>query len=181
MNSKENGNMDKGSTIKRLLPFVLTLAIVAVDQLTKALVMKYIPVNTVGASFFGDLIIICHVRNTGAAFSLGANGSDFLRILVFIVLPIAMMVVLCWMVATKKNVLSNAQRWFVAGIAGGGIGTLVDRILRFDEGVVDFVSIKFFGLFGLQRWPTFNVSDSCVVIFVILFAITVIFTKKERK
>ncbi len=167
--------------MKRFLPFVLTLAIVAVDQLTKALVMKYIPVNTVGASFFGDLIIICHVRNTGAAFSLGANGSDFLRILVFIVLPVAMMVVLCWMVATKKKVLSRAQRWIVAGIAGGGIGTLVDRIFRFDEGVVDFVSIKFFGLFGLQRWPTFNVSDSCVVIFVILFAITVIFTKKEVK
>lgn len=173
--------MSKNSTLKRFLPFVLTLAIVAVDQLTKALVMKYIPLGSIGASFFGDLIIICHVRNTGAAFSLGANESSFVRILVFIVLPIAMMAAICWMVATRKNLLTNAQRWFCAGIAGGGIGTLIDRVFRFNEGVVDFVSVKFFGIFGLERWPTFNVSDSCVVIFVILFAISVIFAGKEKK
>ncbi len=171
----------KNSSARRFLPFILTLGIVVVDQLTKILVMKNIPLNTIGASFFGDLIIICHVRNTGAAFSLGANGSDFLRILVFIILPLALMVAMLWMVGTKRNILSNAQRWLVAGIAGGGIGTLVDRILRFDEGVVDFISIKFFGLFGLERWPTFNVSDSCVVIFVILFAISVLFSEKGRK
>ena len=167
--------------MRRFLPFVLTLAIVVVDQLTKVLVMKNIPLGTVGASFFGDLVIICHVRNTGAAFSLGANGSGFVRIVVFIILPIAMMGAICWMVATKRDLLTNAQRWFCAGIAGGGIGTLIDRVLRFDEGVVDFISVKFFGIFGLERWPTFNVSDSCVVIFVILFAISVIFAGKEKR
>jgi signal peptidase II len=29
---------------------------------------------------------------------------------------------------------------------------------------VDFVSVKFYGLFGLERWPTFNVADSAVVV-----------------
>ena len=56
------------------------------------------------------------------------------------------------------------------------------RIFRFDEGVVDFISVKFYGIFGLERWPTFNISDSCVVVFVILFAVSVLVSggRKEK-
>ncbi|MCF0262222.1 MAG: signal peptidase II [Sphaerochaetaceae bacterium] len=167
--------------IKRFYPFILTLCLVVLDQITKSLVIKYIPLNTVAAEIGGDFLWICHVRNTGAAFSFGASGSSFFRIILFIVLPIALMIGLSFMVASKKDYLTKAQKWFVAGIIGGGIGTLIDRIFRFDEGVVDFISVKFYGLFGLERWPTFNVSDSCVVIFVILFAISVLFCKEENK
>lgn len=166
---------------RRFLPFVLTVALVVIDQISKVLVMKYIPLNTIYKRFFGDFLYICHVRNTGAAFSLGAGSSVFLRVLVFVVLPAALMAFMCYLIASKKSPLSNAQKWFVAGIAGGGIGTLIDRIFRFNEGVVDFISVKFYGIFGLERWPTFNVSDSCVVVFVILFAISVIFTRDKEK
>lgn len=165
---------------RRFLPFILTVALVVIDQISKLIVMKCIPVNTVGATLFGDFLIICHVRNTGAAFSLGAGSSAFLRVLVFIILPLALMVLMCFMVATKRKLLTNAQRWFVAGIAGGGFGTLFDRIFRFNDGVVDFISVKFYGLFGMERWPTFNLSDSFVVVFVILFAISVIFQKNPE-
>ena len=166
---------------RRFLPFVLTVALVVIDQISKALVMKYIPLNTIYKRFFGDFLYICHVRNTGAAFSLGAGSSVFLRVLVFVVLPAALMAFMCYLIASKKSPLTNAQKWFVAGIAGGGIGTLIDRIFRFNEGVVDFISVKFYGIFGLERWPTFNISDSCVVVFVILFAISVIFTRDKEK
>lgn len=165
---------------KRFLPFILTASLVVVDQISKLLVMKYIPLNTIGASFFGDFLIICHVRNTGVAFSLGADSPLFVRVLLFVILPALLMVVLCWLVATRRNILTRTQRWLVAGIAGGGIGTLVDRVLRFDEGVVDFISVKFYGIFGLDRWPTFNLSDSFVVVFVILFAVSVIFTRESK-
>ncbi len=166
---------------KRFLPFILMIALVVVDQITKALVVKYIPLNSVGFSLWNDFLIICHVRNTGAAFSLGASGSNFMRVLLFIVLPLILMAGICYLIASKKNYLSNYQRWLVAGIAGGGFGTLIDRIFRFNDGVVDFISVKFFGIFGLDRWPTFNVSDSCVVVFVILFAISVIFSGKGER
>ena len=165
---------------KRFLPFILTASLVVVDQISKLLVMKYIPLNTIGASFFGDFLIICHVRNTGVAFSLGADSPLFVRVLLFVILPALLMVILCWLVATRRNILTRTQRWLVAGIAGGGIGTLVDRVLRFDEGVVDFISVKFYGIFGLDRWPTFNLSDSFVVVFVILFAVSVIFTRESK-
>ena len=166
---------------RRFLPFVLTVALVVIDQISKALVMKYIPLNTIYKRFFGDFLYICHVRNTGAAFSLGAGSSVFLRVLVFVILPAALMAFMCYLIASKKSPLTNAQKWFVAGIAGGGIGTLIDRIFRFNEGVVDFISVKFYGIFGLERWPTFNISDSCVVVFVILFAISVIFSRDKEK
>ena len=165
---------------KRFLPFILTVALVVVDQISKLIIMKCIPLNTVGTTLFGDFLIICHVRNTGAAFSLGAGSSAFLRVLVFIILPLALMVLMCFLVATRKKLLTNSQRWFVAGIAGGGFGTLFDRIFRFNDGVVDFISIKFYGLFGMERWPTFNLSDSFVVVFVILFALSVIFQKSPE-
>ena len=162
------------------MPFLLTIALVVIDQISKVLVMKFIPLNTIRFRLLGDFLYICHVRNTGAAFSLGAGSSVFLRVIVFIIMPAVLMAFMCVLVASGKSPLTTAQKWFVAGIAGGGIGTLVDRIFRFNEGVVDFISVKFYGIFGLDRWPTFNISDSCVVVFVILFALSVIFTKEKK-
>ncbi len=162
---------------KKILPFLLSLGIVIFDQMTKYLVVKNIPEGTIAKKYFGDFLWICHVRNTGAAFSLGADGSIFMRVVVLIVLPLALMVFVSWLIVSEKNFFTKAQRWFAAGILGGGIGTIIDRIFRFDSGVVDFISVKFYGIFGLERWPTFNVSDSCVVIFVILLAISMVSVK----
>ncbi len=166
---------------KRLLPFLLSLGIVIFDQITKFLVVKNIPEGTISKKFFGDFLWICHVRNTGAAFSLGAEGSAVMRVIVLIIFPLALMVFLGWLIVTKKNFFNSTQRWFSAGILGGGLGTIIDRIFRFDSGVVDFISVKFYGIFGLERWPTFNVSDSSVVVFVILLAISMVFAKPEGK
>ncbi|HOX92234.1 MAG TPA: signal peptidase II, partial [Spirochaetales bacterium] len=64
----------------------------------------------------------------------------------------------------------------LAGIIGGGMGNILDRIFRAD-GVVDFLSVKFYGLFGLERWPTFNVADATVVVCGILLAASTLFPK----
>ena len=67
------------------------------------------------------------------------------------------------------------------GIIGGGLGNLIDRFFR-KEGVVDFIDVKFYGLFGLERWPTFNVADSAVVVFGLILVISFIVTSiKETK
>jgi signal peptidase II len=64
------------------------------------------------------------------------------------------------------------------GIIGGGIGNIIDRIFRTD-GVVDFVSVKFYGLLGMDRWPTFNVADSSVVVCFLILLVTMLIPKKE--
>ena len=166
---------------KRFFPFILTLILVIVDQFSKYLVVKNIPEGTIFKSFFNDFLWICHVRNTGVAFSIGAGFSTTLRFVLFTVLPVFVLVFIAFTVASKKSSLTEVQRWLVAGILGGGIGTMIDRIFRFKSGVVDFISVKFYGLFGMDRWPTFNISDSCVVVFVTLFAISVIFAKEGVK
>jgi signal peptidase II len=66
----------------------------------------------------------------------------------------------------------------VAGIIGGGVGNLIDRVFR-PEGVVDFIDVRFFGLFGLDRWPTFNVADSSVVVCGALLAASILAHRKD--
>ena len=166
---------------KRLLPFLLTVLIIVVDRITKNWVVATIPVNTIYRIIGDDLIWICHFRNTGIAFSVGRGLSGVLRFIAFTVIPLLAMIFMSYLIVRKKSDLTTAQRWFMAGVVGGGCGTLIDRFIYFDEGVVDFISIKFFGLFGLERWPTFNVSDSCVVIFVILLAISLLVSDNRGK
>lgn len=164
----------------KLWPISLALIVILLDQLTKILVMKNIPLYTIGAQFFGDFLRIIHVANTGVAFSVGATWSDTLRRFLFSLIPL---IVICIVIAIyfRNNTWTKLQRWAIMGIVGGGFGNLIDRFFR-AEGVVDFIDVKFYGLFGMERWPTFNVADSAVVVCGILLIISFIVTSiRESK
>lgn len=154
----------------RLVPFSLTFAIIALDQLTKWLVAAHVRAWSVGPSFFGDLVRIVHIYNTGVAFSFGDGFPPAARMVLFGFVPLAMIGVIVWL-CVRTDEFTSFQRWCIAGIAGGGVGNLVDRFFR-PDGVLDFIDVKFFGLFGLERWPTFNVADSSVVVFVIMLVLS---------
>ena len=170
--------MDKNLKSK-LLPLSLALFVIILDQITKTLVVKNIPIYTIGAEFFGDFLRIIHVSNTGVAFSVGASWSDIVRFASFVIVPV-IVIVLVFIVYFRNNEWTVLQQWAIMGIVGGGIGNLIDRAFR-DEGVVDFIDVKFFGIFGLERWPTFNVADSAIIVFGILLAITFIISIKKDK
>jgi signal peptidase II len=145
-----------------ILPMILSASIIVADQLSKAWIVKNIDADTIGKRLFGDFLWIVHTRNLGIAFSLGDSISNLLRIAFFIILPaffILAAIVYCW----KSDKLTNIQRYAIAFIVGGGAGNLIDRIFR-PEGVVDFISFSMFRLFGLDRFPTFNVADLTVTI-----------------
>ena len=166
-------NMNKELKSK-LLPVSLAVLVVILDQLTKILVMRNIPLYTIGASFFGDLIRIIHVANTGVAFSVGATWSETARRFLFSLIPLIVIGIVI-AIYFRNNTWTKLQRWAIMGIVGGGLGNLTDRFFR-AEGVVDFIDVKFFGLFGLERWPTFNVADSAVVVCGIILVISFIIT-----
>ena len=170
--------MDKNLKSK-LLPLSLALFVIILDQITKTLVVKNIPIYTIGAEFFGDFLRIIHVSNTGVAFSVGASWSDIVRFASFVIVPV-IVIVLVFIVYFRNDEWTVLQQWAIMGIVGGGIGNLIDRAFR-DEGVVDFIDVKFFGIFGLERWPTFNVADSAIIVFGILLAITFIISIKKDK
>ncbi|MDC7223071.1 MAG: signal peptidase II [Spirochaetales bacterium] len=162
---------------KRLRPFILTAAVILLDQITKLIIIKTIPaydwssfINVLGKDFFR----IIHVRNLGVAFSMGSNMPDFVRFISMKILPLLVLCWVGWMVYHReKEGLTVYQSWLLAGVIGGGLGNLIDRFFR-PEGVVDFLDVKFYGLFGMERWPTFNVADAAVVVTVILLLISLV-------
>lgn len=166
---------------KLLLPFALTLFVIIADQITKALIVKYIEPFTIGAAYFGDFLRIIHVANKGVAFSMGYSLPLVLRRLCFGIVPLVVMVLVISVYFRNKE-FTILQRWAICGIIGGGFGNLIDRFFR-EEGVIDFIDVKFYGLFGLARWPTFNVADMAVVICGILLIISfvIVFSKEGKK
>ena len=165
-------------TKNKLIPLSLALLVIIADQITKALIVANIPPYTIGAQFFGDFLRIIHVSNTGVAFSFGAGWATSVRQLAFSLMPLVV-VILVISVYFRNMDFNQLQRWAIMGIVGGGIGNIIDRIFR-PEGVVDFIDVKFYGLFGLQRWPTFNVADAAVVVCGILLFLSFLITVKNN-
>lgn len=161
---------------EKLLPFILALAVVLADQITKAIVVKCIPIYTIGWTFAGDLVRIVYVANKGVAFSLGASLSQSFRSLLFSLAPLVVIGLVVW-IYIRNTEFNSLQRWCICGIVGGGVGNIIDRIFR-PQGVVDFIDVKFFGIFGLERWPTFNVADAAIVVCGILLIVSFIFSAK---
>ena len=160
---------------KKMLPFILTAAVIILDQITKALIVKNIPLFTIGYSFFEDFLRIVHVANTGVAFSMGDSMPFILRRICFGIIPLVVIVMVI-VVYLRNDGFNSLQRWAICGVLGGGLGNIIDRFFR-AEGVVDFIDVKFYGLFGLERWPTFNVADAsvvgCGILLVISFAVAI--------
>ncbi len=166
--------------VKRYLPFILTAAIIALDQISKALIVHFIPENRLGLSLFSGWLEIIHVRNTAVAFSVGTSLPVTVKYFLFIVLPLLVMVYLSYIVVSKKYdvELTYFQRWCFAGIVGGGTGNIIDRIFR-GLRVVDFVSTDLNGFMGMERFPTWNLADASVVVCVVLLIFSFAFAKKK--
>lgn len=100
-----------------------------------------------------------HVRNTGAAFGIGANADSAL---VPIILNVGAIGVFFVVVAYSLRAALTDRLLQVALhlILGGAIGNLIDR---FRLGyVVDFLDV--FVTFGnrTHHWPAFNIADSAI-------------------
>jgi len=168
---------DSGKT--RIMPFLLTALIIILDQATKIFVVRNWPRpgTLIKDVFNNDILLMYHVRNKAIAFSIGEGIPPTFRFVLFIIVPIVVLIFLTWYYLTTTD-FSRLQRWAIAGIIGGGIGNIIDRIFR-EDGVVDFISVKFYGLFGLARWPTFNVADASVVICSCILLFTMIIPHKR--
>ena len=174
---------EQSAVLAKMLPLSLLFFVVLIDQITKFLVIENIPVVVdrveSAYSFFGDFLRIIHVQNPGVAFSIGHTLSHQMRAVLFAVAPF---IVIVWamVVYFRNNTFTTLQRWAICGIIGGGLGNLYDRFFRVD-GVVDFIDVKFYGLFGLERWPTFNIADASILICCFLLIISFLTSIKDEK
>jgi signal peptidase II len=164
----------------KFLPLLLSAGIFGLDQLTKKLIVMFVePYPYEVIEVIGTFFRIIHVYNPGIAFSIGNGLSETIRGVLFAFIPLIVLIIIL-LVYFRSNELTRFQRWAVAGIVGGGLGNLFDRFFR-EKGVVDFLDFRFYGIFGFERWPTFNVADMSVLICGGLLVISFFFTVKKNE
>ncbi len=156
-------------TRQKLLPLMMIPLVVLADQVSKWIVAAALPYGR-PVEVLGDFLRLTYVHNPAIAFSLGRNLAPSVRGVLVLVLPLAVTAVMLAVYFTSREI-GPFQRWLLAAIAGGGLGNSMDRIFR-AGGVVDFVDVKFYGLLGFERWPTFNLADSTVVVAGILLLVS---------
>lgn len=155
--------MDKKKLFTRIGLGLLAGFVVAFDQITKAIVVAKISLGLVAWSSGSGFLRFIHVRNNAVAFSMGKDFPEWLKFILFKLLVAVFLIGLAVYVIKHLDKFPGGEKWAFAMIIGGGMGNLTDRIFR-PGGVVDFIDVKFYGIFGLDRWPTFNIADSAVVI-----------------
>ena len=165
------------SLSSRGYPLILTAIVVVADQVTKAFVTSRLPFAR-PVEVIGDFLRWTYVTNTAVAFSLGRSMPVSVQRVVFFILPLAVLCAILAYYFTAQD-LTSKQRWALAAILGGGLGNLVDRIIR--SGVVDFIDVKFYGVFGLSRFPTFNLADSTVTIAGLFLVLTFLNTELRMR
>jgi signal peptidase II len=173
-----DGRGASGAAAGKPAPFILTAAVIIADQGVKSFIAGRWPQDRFISDVFGnELLWIIHVRNKAVAFSIGDNLPEAVRPALFIVFPLIVLGFLVYYYF-KSNEFTALQRWAFAGIIGGGLGNIIDRIFR-PDGVVDFISVKFYGILGFQRWPTFNIADASVVVCCIILLISILLNPKH--
>ena len=132
----------------------------------------------VAVSLKKNFLSFIRTQNVGVAFSIGQSWPPIARRILFIVIPLAVIVVAIIYIVRDRD-LTRLQRWAIAGIIGGGLGNMVDRIIRVD-GVVDFVLVNMYGFLGQRYFPVFNLADSSITVCGILLIASLIFQRKAK-
>ena len=161
----------------KLLPLVLSAVVIVVDQIVKWVVTRTLPYGR-PVEVIGDFLRLVYVQNPNIGFSIGRTLGGGGRFVLARLLPLIVVVILLIYYLVGKDI-TRFQRWILGAVIGGGLGNYVDRIFRKGE-VVDFIDFKFYGLFGLERWPTFNVADATLVVAGILLLVSFLFTPGKK-
>ena len=128
---------------------VLTVILVALDQLVKYLVLENIPLGQ-HVPFIPYILDLTYVQNTGAAFSM-FNQHTWVLTLVSLVMSVVLAA------AVWKNFFRHPLgKLCLTLVLGGAIGNLIDRAFR--GFVVDMFNVLF------MNFAVFNVADIFVVV-----------------
>lgn len=153
----------KGRCALALLAVIVTILLVAVDQLTKLYAINTVkPQGTI--TVIDNFYYFTYVENRGAAFGMLQNQ----RIL-FIAVTLIIFAIFGY-ILYKYKIEGKVFFTAIVLIFGGGIGNLIDRIFR--GYVVDFLQFSFFP-------PVCNVADYFITVGAVLLMISVLFCKKN--
>lgn len=135
---------------------LLSVAVIAVDQLTKAWVLSSLPEFTpvtVVPGFWNWF----RTYNTGAAFSLLSDAGGWQKYFFLVMAVVISGVLVAWLAKTPRAAWRIAAPY--ALIIGGALSNnAIDRMLR--GHVVDFIQ----WYVGPYYWPSFNLADSAIML-----------------
>ena len=148
---------------------LVSAAVVALDQLSKAWVRGHIPLDPSPAEqlpLIPGLVHLSHIRNAGVAFGMLQGGRwAFLGLLaVFCALVI-------WAIRTEK-LTASWEKWLGVLAMAGAIGNGVDRALY--GYVVDMLEVEFIS------FPVFNLADCVINVSCVLFILLTLLRKEEK-
>lgn len=151
-----------------LLPVVL--GAVALDQLTKLLVLKLMSLGQ-SIAIIPNVINLTYIQNRGAAFGMLSGH----RWIFMIISTLAICGIGVYLFGFCKERM--CLQLGLAMIVGGGIGNMIDRIAY--GYVVDMID---FCLFDFWKW-IFNVADACVCIGagLVMLALVLDIIKESKK
>lgn len=162
--------MKIGSTRYFLLSLV-SAATIALDQVTKAYITETMRLHE-SITVIPDFFSITYIRNPGAAFGLLASSSAGFRMIFFAMTSLGALILLT-MILSRLPQHDWVGQLSIAGILGGAIGNLLDR-LRVGE-VIDFLDFYVKG----YHWPAFNVADSAISVGVFFLLLHFAFEKNS--
>ena len=147
--------------------FIIATIIVVIDQITKVLVRRYLPLGEMWNpwEWMMPYARLIHINNTGAAFGMFKNGNPIFMTLAVIVSG-AIIYYYPRIPANEKLI-----RFSLSLQLAGALGNLIDRII-FGQ-VTDFVSVGNFAIF--------NVADSSITVGVAILLIAVWWQERNDK
>ena len=131
---------------------IVIAAAVAVDQVSKILVIKYLK-DIVSVELIPGIFRFTYVENRGAAFGMLSDNRWVFMIIS--TLAIGALIVYLWKFRPDSRLACLA----LSMIAGGGIGNMIDRVAL--GYVVDFIDFCAFP--NLWMW-VFNIADAFVCV-----------------
>jgi signal peptidase II len=157
---------------KAVFVTAIVSSVVVLDQLTKWLVRREVPLHD-AVSVVPGFFAITHASNPGGAFSLFAGVHDGIRRPFFVLVPTLAIGLLVYFVVQ----IPARQRWAlfaVSGVLGGAIGNLIDRV-AFGH-VTDFMLLYWRSFY----WPAFNVADSFISVGVTILILHSLFASDSN-
>ncbi len=144
------------------------VVIVTLDQVTKALVRRTLPLHE-SVTVVPGFLDFTHIRNTGAAFGFMDTADLPYKTLLLSAVAVASLVGVGFYAAGLPRE-QRLARWGLALILGGAAGNLIDRITA--GFVVDFVDVYW----RTYHFWAFNVADSAISVGVVLWLLDALTT-----
>ena len=160
------------SFANRRLELFTALVVIALDQTTKAMLRRALPLHE-SIPVIPGYVDLTRVHNTGAAFGM-LNTVDFpFKTVVLSIVALVALAGVAWYAATVP-LNDRLARLGIAGVLGGAVGNLIDRART--GYVLDFVDAYWN---GWHFWA-FNVADAAISIGVAFMILDILGVGRRR-